>query len=674
MPIDPKMYKMLLETFKVEFLEQHRHMVDVLINLEKIKAKKEVNEALSTLFRISHNLKGSAKSVAMDKLAGIAHQLEDMFSIWRESNTKPEKKEITTCLALVDKMVAIFESTQAETSISNIHEVIKVSSNRVERVNAKINDLVIFQLILSRWIKSMHGVLYDLNQLNDEGFHAIIPVKNKLRDILEDSDKFSGEFASDLFTLQQEGRMMQLVAIEHLLLPLKRTVREMAEQEDKEIELIIEGTGVEIDKSILEALKAPLQHLIRNAVAHGVETVSDRKKHNKPLPAKLLICVTSSAGKIKLTLSDDGQGIDVDKLKRLAVEKKYYTKNDVDNMTEQEALRLIFHSGLSTADHVSELSGRGVGLDAVWADVQKVKGDIKVDSTWGQGCCFTLTLPLALASARGLFVRLGTSTFMLPTLSVNALHEVRYESLKRIDNQWTVIINHVPVAVCGLSNLLGLGASEFDPNKRYDGILVGHDQSHIMILVDEIIEEHDVVIKPLPFPLNKLQHVSGVTLIEGSELVFVLNIEHLIHVGASTSGVIDVLNAEIKTEQKTSEAEIRVLVVDDALTTRTLAVNALRSVGYEVMAAVNGQNAWELLQDNTIDCVVTDIEMPVMDGFELTQAMKKDEKLKQTPIIIVSSLDNEKDKQRGLEVGANAYLVKKEFDTRTLINMVASLL
>jgi two-component system chemotaxis sensor kinase CheA len=674
MPMDPKLYQMLLETFKGELLEQHQLMVDTLISLETLDDKKTIKDGLDTLFRISHNLKGSAKSVAMDELASIAHQLEDIFNLWRDDNKKPEKSAIDTCLKLADEMIQMFESSQKSRSNSDQDEMIKVPTRRVARVNAKIDELIMFQLLLSNWVKKTQSVLTHVSQLNVEGCDALTLVKKQAQEVLQDSDNFTGPFARDLFVLQQEGRMMQLVAIEHLVLPLKRTVREIAEHEGKEVDLIIEGEAVEIDKSILEALKAPLQHLIRNAVAHGVEDVASRKKHNKPLPAKLLIHVSSSAGEIKLTLSDDGQGIDVTKLKQRALEKQLYTNEKLENMSDEEALNLVFHAGLSTADQVSELSGRGVGLDAVWNDIQRVRGTIEINSTRGEGCRFTLTLPLALASARGLFVRSQSSIFMLPTVSIHALHEVRHDALKRIDNQWTVVINKTPIAVYSLSELLGLGVQQLERAKRYEGILLGHHHTRIMILVDEVIEEHDVVVKPLPFPLNQLNYLSGVTLIERGELVFVLDVDHLIKKSTSALDSTHVLTESPEVIPKASAAVTRVLIVDDALTTRTLAVNALRAAGYETMTAEDGAKAWELLQDHPVDCVVTDIEMPRMDGFELTQAIKTDEKLKHLPVIIVSSRETKADKQRGLEVGASAYLVKKEFDTRTLINLVADLL
>jgi len=676
MDIDPKLYHMLLETFRGELFEQHQLMVDTLLSLENTESEKKTAELLSHLFRISHNLKGASKSVDKHEIAALAHQLEDLFSVWREKNERPTKIQIDQCLKLADNMIDVFNTSDksASTSASSNHEMLNIPLHRVERVNSKINELAIFQLRLSRWVKDMSHAVSMLNQVTDGEAEAFVPVKKELSVLSETSAKLSGEFSRELFILQQEARTMQLLPVDHLLLPLKRTVREMAEAAGKQVELVIEGERVEIDKSILEVLKAPLQHVIRNTLAHGIENEGRRKELKKPVLAKLLIQVSSEAGHIKLVLSDDGQGIDVAKLKQRALEQNIQTREELDALTEQQALELIFRSGLSTADTVSELSGRGVGLDAVWSDIKRARGDITVASVWGEGCQFTLTLPLALASSRGLFVRLQASTFMLPTVSLNALYDVRRDLLKRINNQWAMVIHEAPVAVFSLSELLGLGKHVFNRAMRYDGILIGTHQQQIIILVDEIIEEHDCVVKPLPFSLNQLKHVTGVTLIETGALVLALNVEALVNKALSSQ----TMALDLSENKVGSEAEIikriRVLVVEDSLTVRTLAVNGLCAAGYEVTDAEDGQKAWDLLQDTMFDCVVTDIEMPLMDGFELTQAIKADEKLAQTPVVIVSSRETPEYKQRGMEVGASAYLVKKEFDTRTLIDMVASLL
>ncbi|MDX2345785.1 MAG: response regulator [Legionella sp.] len=672
MAMDPKLYHLLFETFKGELIEQHQIMVDALIKLEKTKDKKNSQELLNLLFRTSHNLKGAAKSVEIDKIAALAHQLEDQFSVWREKNKVPDKKQINQCLKLVDQMLEQLKQAEKNTSASSLSldEMVRVPLRRIERINSKLNELIIFQLRLTKWTKNIE---HALNMLKHQDIKQI---EKQLTALLDDAGILTGEFSRDLFILQQEGKSMRLLPMSHVFSPLERMVREVSADLDKSVALNIEGGDVEIDKSILDALKTPLQHLIRNAIAHGIEDKATRKKQGKPACANISIQAANEAGQIQIILSDDGQGIDVEKLKEQALNKNLYTQEALNKLSESDVLRLIFHSGVSTAKTVSELSGRGVGLDAVLNDIEAVKGKIKVKSIPGGGCTFTLILPLALASSRGLFVKLNDLNFMLPTVSLDALYSIKSTQLTRIDNQWAVVVKDKPITVSSLSDILGVGEIVLDNTKDYDGVLVSGKHAQMMLLVDEIIEEHDCVLKPLPKPLNQLKHLSGATLTETGELVLALNMDNVLEKAVSDKRIV----LKVKTpdmsesELEAKETVERVLVVDDALTTRTLAINALHAAGYATLDAEDGQKALELLQTNKVDCVVTDIEMPLMGGFELTRRIKKDENLLHMPVVIVSSHDTEADKKHGLAVGASAYLVKKDFDTRILINMIESLL
>ncbi|MDF1678276.1 MAG: response regulator [Legionellaceae bacterium] len=673
MEIDPKLYRLLFETFKGELTEQHQVMVDALIGLEKSKSKKKSQELLELLFRTSHNLKGAAKSVSIDAIATVAHGLEDVFSEWRENQTTPSKRQINDCLQQADTMLDILTQSEAEiaASASAPDEMIRVPLRRVERINAKLNELVIFQLRLSNWSRTVAELLRTVGRL--EGLDA---VKKQLTCLFEASEKLTGEFSRELFTLQQEGRSMRLLPMSHVFSPLKRVVREVAEGVKKSVELKVEGGEVEIDKSILDALKTPLQHLVRNAISHGIELPDVREKQGKAAVATIRIQAVNEVGQIKLIFSDDGAGINAEKIKQRALEKQLYTKEALEKLSETDILSLIFHSGLSTADNVSELSGRGVGLDAVLSDIQAIKGNITIESVLGEGCTFTLTLPLTLTSSRGLFVRLKDKHFMLPTIALDALYDIKSSQLKRIDNRWAVVIHGKPISVASLSSVLGLGEAVLDGSNTFQGILVGDGVAQVLILVDEIIEEHDCVLKPLPKPLEKLNHLSGATLTESGELVLALNVETILEkIMTEQLGQVDVKGQALSslTVKETPEKTC-ILVVDDALTTRTLAINALHAAGYETLDAEDGEKALELLQAHVVNCVVTDIEMPLMDGFELTAHIKENEKLAHIPVIIVSSRGAEEDKKQGLDAGASAYLVKKDFDTRKLIDMVEALL
>ncbi len=685
MAVDPKLYRLLFETFKGELTEQYQVMVDTLIELEKAKTFKKAEELLEVLFRTSHNLKGAAKSVSVDDISSIAHHLEDQFTYFRETKKRPTKKQINDCLILADQMVQALEAAEKRFSASefSLDEMLRVPLRRVDRINAKLNELIMFQLRLSNWNKQINAIIGKLDKAMVHDAQGLDHVRKGLTQLFDDAERLAGEFSRNLFTLQQEGRRMRLLPMSHVFSPLERVVREVSEELGKSVKLVVHGGAVEIDKSVLDALKSPLQHLIRNAIAHGVEEKSTRKEQGKPETATISIGASNEANQIRLVVSDDGQGIDIEKIKAKALEKELYTEKELSQLKRAEVLELIFHSGLSTAGSVSELSGRGVGMDAVLSDIKRVKGTIRVESTDGEGCTFSVTLPLALASSRGLFVRVSDSQFMLPTVSLDALYEIKSTQLERIDNRWAVVIHDEPIAVASLSDILGLSTGVLDAKKTYTGILLGSGHSPLIVLIDEIVEEHDCVLKPLPKPFDQLKYLSGATLTETGELVLAIDVEHILEKANSGAGfTLSLENRELPFTEQEQEQEqeqevkqvLRVLVVDDALTTRTLAINALHAAGYETLGAENGEKAWDLLQNKSVDCVITDIEMPLMNGFQLTENIKGDEKLAHLPVVIVSACETEEDKKQGMALGASAYLVKREFDTRKLIDMVESLL
>lgn len=681
MPIDSQLAQMLLETFKTELQELHQSLTESLISLETV-ASEELQETLKTLFRYSHNMKGAAASVGIEPIAQIAHRLEDLFSDWREKNHIPDKKQITACLEVVDNILQVMEahSNQESVNIADylaplegkkaIHKTnetttnsdyIKISLKQIERASAKGNELITYRLKLSKWFSLINQSVKELSQLNIDS-----PSLKELTTLSADSGQFYSEFSRSIHALQEEFKNMRMLPITNILLPLARTVHDVAASLNKSVELQIHGGDVELDKAVLDALRDPLQHLIRNAIDHGIESDDERRALNKPIPAKILIQVSQSSGKIKLKFSDDGRGINLEKIRQHAIATNLYNPDYDDN----QLLELIFHSGFSLQKEVSQFSGRGVGLDAVKNDILNIKGTITVETELGKGSSFSLTLPLTLATTRGVFFKVNEHIFMLPTLSLNALYEITPDLLKQVDNQYIFIANNKPVPIKLFSQLLDIKTPDISLNNYY-GLFIDHPGNPFILLVDLILDERDCVVKPLPFPYSKLEHYIGVTLTADNELVLVFEPLKLVQMAASqgASGVKPFNQDELKSEIKKS-----ILVVDDSLTTRCLCTSALESAGYKTRSAVNGKNAWQLLQTDEFDCVVTDVLMPEMDGFELTKLIKTDRKYAHIPVIIISLLDSKKDKQKGLDAGADAFLVKKEFDTRTLIERIETLL
>ncbi|MCE3046420.1 response regulator [Legionella sp. 16cNR16C] len=688
MPIDPKLAQMLLETFKTELQELHQSMINDLLSLEKAHSAEEVEEILKRLFRYSHNMKGAAACSSVDAIASMAHRLEDLFSKWRETHHIPDISQINACLEVADNtLLALEDHCNAKAiDIENylkplsgkktIHshtdtgesELIKLPLARLERVSAKANEFITYRLKLMNWFKSID---YHLSKLNETDLD-LAPLLKKLGTISRDSGQFLGEFSRAVQSLQDDLRAMRMLPISNLLVPLNRTVRDVAASLNKTVELRVQGGDIELDKTIIDAIREPLVHLIRNAIDHGIESDEKRKELNKPYPAILSIQVTQSAGKIKLSCCDDGQGINLDKIRKHAVESGFYSQNEVNSLDEEQLLDCLFLSGFSLQKQITELSGRGVGLDVVKSAIEKIKGTIQVKTTPGHGTCFIFNLPLTLATTRGVFFKSNEQTFMLPTLSLDALYEIEPDKLQQVDNKSVLIVNNRPIPIKVLQDLLYAEKAVIDRNSIYYGLLLNFNNKPLILLVDAILDEQDCVVKPLPYPLSKLEQFIGVTLTGESELVLVLDPIKLMQRAQADEQSWFKHAPQSKELREVSKK--RVLIVDDSLTTRSLCTNALEAAGYETVSADNGQKAWQLLQNKSFDAVITDIVMPKMDGFKLTELIKKSEKLFHTPVIIVSLLHSEEDKRRGLDAGANAFLVKSEFDTHSLIDVMESLL
>lgn len=669
--MDPKLYYLLLDTFRGELFDQHNKMIDLLISFEKIKTKSQREQALQELFRISHNIKGSAKSVSLDELANQAHKLEDIFAGFKQSTKKPKKSEIDDILSMADSLIIIFKKFMV--GLNKVEdEVLQVPLSRVERINAKLGELGVFQLRLTSMSKDLVNIYLKLSKLVNIGSVNSSKYIDELMHMESSLDKLNKEFARDLHVLQQESRMMRLLPVSSLLTPFKRVIRDEADKLGKQVELKISGGNVEIDKYILDGLNAPLQHIIRNSIAHGIEDPETRKKIGKTESGLISIDVESMAGEVKFVCQDDGQGLDIEKIRQQAIANGLCTPEEFAQLSTDKIYEIVFNSGFSTASEVSELSGRGVGLDAVLEDVQRVRGQVLLESEKDRGCRFILKVPITMATSRGLFVKSKDKTFMLPTISLQGLYDIEIDTLERVDNRWVSIIHGKPVVVYDLLELLMDGRNTFTTGARLQGVLIGGMNRQIIVLVDQIVNEHDCVIKPLPHPLDKLKSILGATLTEETELVMVVNVREILEFSADCNSFS--LNSRSDSVSDGEKVLPNILIVDDAITTRSLTMNAFSAAGYNPICAENGQKALDIIRNNRIDCVVTDVEMPVIGGIELIQIMRKDEAFANVPVVIVTAHDNKNYQKQGMDAGANAFLVKKSLETSSLINKVESLL
>lgn len=479
------------------------------------------------------------------------------------------------------------------------------------------------------------------------------------------------QVGSQVDRLLSDMKKILMLPFSVLLEGFPRLVRDLARTLDKRVELQVRGADVEIDKRILEELKDPFVHLLRNSIDHGIEPAARRSREGKPPVGSVAIAIAPCEGnKVRIEFRDDGAGIDLAALRRKAVRIGLLSASQAEALDERETLNLMYQSDMSTSSAVTEISGRGLGMGIVREKVLALGGRLSVETHPGQGTRFEILLPLTLATSRGILVTAGRWRLMVPTMNVSRVLRVRREDLRPSEGRPTVPVDEVPVALVRLDETLGLPPETTEWPAVLPVLILEGGDMRIAFLVDKIEREQEILVKPLGRQLQRVRHLAGATVLSSGEIVPILNAGDLLRTAARGEGralVPPPLPAAVPAAPK------QLLVVEDSLTSRMLLKNILATSGYQVEVAVDGAEALALLHERPFDLVVSDIQMPVMDGLELCRRIRADERLSQLPVVLVTTLDAPEDRRRGLESGANAYIVKSSFDQGDLLAIVEGL-
>ncbi len=576
-------------------------------------------------------------------------------------------------------------------------EMIRVTTDKLDRVAALVEELQLAKIGMDdhfagiqRLANKMQGLATlwsrSTSMLNRRAKRAlpddIQQLFHKSLDAVEELNALSNRMHKDMRsttnrlghvsnTLQGDVRMLRLVPASTLLRPMLRSVRDIARELGKRVHLELVGDDIEMDRAVLEGLRDPLTHLLRNAIDHGIEAPDKRRESGKPEEGQIRIEVSREGGQILLSVRDDGKGVDLSRIGQIAENKGLLDARAANDLSEEELLDLIFHPGFSSKEIITQVSGRGVGLDVVRANLRELKGQVAIETEVGRGTAFNLRVPLTLTTERGLQVRAGGEEFVIPSTAVERILDVTPADVLEVEASQAVMLDGRPIPLRDLGATLELSPTDTQGKSSFHLVVVSKGWRAVAFLVHEVIGEREIVIKRLGAPLVSVRNTSGATLTGSGDIIMVLNTSDLVESslnGGARSRVVTAAPEEIE------EMPSRVLVVDDSITTRTLERNILEVHGYDVTVAMNGSEAWDILQNDSFDLVVTDIEMPIMTGFELTERIKQDERLVETPVIIVSSLSSDAEKERGIEVGADAYIVKGHFETQALLDVVRRLI
>lgn len=454
-----------------------------------------------------------------------------------------------------------------------------------------------------------------------------------------------------------------------LLDGLPPLVDDLARQTGKRVRLVLPDTALQVDKRILDDLRTPLHHLVRNAIDHGIEVPAARLSAGKTEGGTLTVEIQQESGShFVLRLRDDGGGIDAERVKAKAVELGLLAASEVGQLDEVQALSYIFESGLSTTRLLTDLSGRGLGLAIVREAVEKLGGRISVHSEPGRGCEFSLRLPLSRSSFRAVLVRVAERLFGMPAQAVERTLRVPRAAVRRVENKATVCIDGQVLPLWSLAEVLGLAPAEEDGSNLHL-LLVGAEGMRHVLQVDELLGDQEITLKSLGAQLKRVRNLLGATVLGDGTLVPVLHPQDLQRSALSCAGAAFAASAP---ERRT--ARRRILVAEDSFTSRGLLKALLETAGYEVQTANDGLDAWNALKQGQFDLLVSDIEMPRLDGFALTSKIRSDRTLTQLPVVLVTALQSAEDRAHGLDVGANAYLVKSGLEQDTLLHAVKRLL
>jgi two-component system chemotaxis sensor kinase CheA len=700
----------LMATFVGELDEHVRALDRDLLALDEARDRPDP-ERVKTLFRTLHSLKGSARAVNLETIAVAAHRLEERIAKVRDGAAlSAEQIELLFGAADALRDAAHRLREQRGLAGSPIEQIshgaaavarpaiapapavaprdgatVRVAADKLDRLMAHSGELLVARRRLAsrrddardlaegivKIRRDFRAVDAALRRAADRRLAVMLErLRANLRVLELGAERFTQALHADHHQIEQtaaplddELHRARMVPFAETCEGLARLVRDAALDAGNEIDFVPAGGGVEIDRSILEGIGDPLRHLVRNAVGHGIESPQARERAGKPRRGRITVGAELVAGGLDITVADDGRGMDIAQVRSRARERGIAVPDDA-----QALLRLVFLPGFSTAPRITELSGRGVGLDVVKHQVESLRGTVDLVSNEGIGTRFVLRLPRTLTTLRGLLVRLASQLYALPSANVLRLLRVGRESLASVEGRSVVVgaVDGAPVPVASLAGILGVSAA--DPAGKLPIAIVDVAGRRVAFAVDELVAEQELVVKALPRRMRRIRHVAGATVLPTGEIALILAVADLVETGLAVKSMI------ASREVVARAAAKRVLVVDDSVTTRSLEKTILEAAGYDVMTARDGADAWQLLQQQGADLVVSDIEMPRMDGFALTEAIRSSKRFRDLPVILLTALETDRDKVRGLEAGADAYLVKTAFDHRKLLEIVAQLL
>lgn len=488
-----------------------------------------------------------------------------------------------------------------------------------------------------------------------------------------DLDEFGWQASQRAQLLYDTALACRMRPFADVLVGQARMVRDLGRSLGKQVRLEIDGEKTQVDRDVLEKLEAPLTHLLRNAVDHGIELPAQRLACGKPAEGLIQLKASHQAGLLVVELIDDGAGVDLERLRLNIIERKLSPAETAAQLSEEELLSFLFLPGFSMRDTVTEVSGRGVGLDAVQHMIRQLRGGVEMDQRAGQGSRFHLEVPLTLSVVRSLVVDVGGEAYAFPLAHIERMRDVRADEIVQLEGRQHFWHEERHVGLVAATQLLNRPASQHSEDVLKVVVIRERDAVY-GVAVERFIGERTLVVLPLDPRLGKVQDISAGALLDDGSAVLIIDVEDMLRSVEKLLNTGRLARIDRRSQQADTQARKRVLVVDDSLTVRELERKLLASRGYEVAVAVDGMDGWNALRGEDFDLLITDIDMPRMDGIELVTLVRRDSRLQSLPVMVVSYKDREEDRRRGLDAGADYYLAKASFHDDALLDAVVELI
>jgi len=669
--------------------EAEEHLASLQSGLLVLERNPTRTSLLHELLRNAHTLKGSARMVGLSDISAITHTMEEQLKGMEQGERTIDAEAIdlllkgsdavaliTSALSRgeapnldVERFVAEYErgelgrpmpTESREAPAEQLSETVRAN---VKTLDALVN--LIGEMIINK--KRLEAKLLQLREIAAACEPAAAAPLLEFRRGLEEDVLYLDYLIQELHEKAMGLRMLPLRSISD---GFERLVRDLSQQLGKDVRFETIGQSIEMDRVLLEGLKPMLIHLLTNAVCHGIESPEERIAAGKMRQGVVRLTARHEGSSVLVEVRDDGKGIDPAGIRAAALARGVIDAREAEGLTDEEALYLTLRPGFTTAEIVTDVSGRGVGMDVVKKNVERLKGNLALTSEVGNFSQITLQLPLTLSVIEALIVRCGGETFAVPINYVQEILKVRAPEILTLGASEVIKVRGVTTPLYSLSGILDLPQQGESETGTLAAIVLKLCDQRIACTVDAHLGSSEVVVKGLGGQFKNVRFVFGATILGDGNPALILNVPDLF--GAGSSGARPTL---LRDGEESGKRRFRVLVVDDSITTRTMEQSILVTHGYSVVTAVSGEDALEKTADDAgFDLIISDVEMPGINGFELTRVLRSSEQYRETPIIIVSSLSRDEDKRQALQAGAQAYIVKGAFDQGMLLETVQMLI